>query len=327
MVWATSRTTLGSWGDCTTVEGFLIHFLRQEYGTFKLFSGDEQTEGLVERLHFYSRDLSLQSLGTGLALVPLGALSLLVPARRAANLPGAFRGVMLLAAYVFYQIVFHALANLPLQSSSLKYGVHQRFWMQPHIIAFMWTGALLIYLAGLLPKSFFSPAQRTMICVSFALALVSSQVLTHYEVIDQSDNYQVREYGRISLEHMPRDSLLLTHGDVITNAPRYLLHFFFFFLFFSPSPSSFFVFTHIYVQCAYMQVPAANPRVPRGHYLAQLGHGDLQLVVSPPRQLPRRGDAQRLLPPLPQRRVLDEGVYRRELCKVLHLCVPRVQGR
>ena len=33
---------LGGWGDQSDFTGFKRHFLREEYGTFRLFSGNEQ---------------------------------------------------------------------------------------------------------------------------------------------------------------------------------------------------------------------------------------------------------------------------------------------
>lgn len=48
----------GSWGHVTTFQGFLHHFLRKDYGTFQLFSGNggKQTEGLVDRTEAYLSD-------------------------------------------------------------------------------------------------------------------------------------------------------------------------------------------------------------------------------------------------------------------------------
>ncbi len=39
--WSASRAPIGSWGDQRTLAGFLKHLLRQEYGTFRLYSGTD----------------------------------------------------------------------------------------------------------------------------------------------------------------------------------------------------------------------------------------------------------------------------------------------
>ena len=48
----------GSWGHVSTLEGFLHHFLRRDYGTFRLFSGaqGQDTEGLWVRNAAYAHD-------------------------------------------------------------------------------------------------------------------------------------------------------------------------------------------------------------------------------------------------------------------------------
>jgi hypothetical protein len=51
----------GSWGDLSSLSGFLHHFLRKDYGTFQLFSGESgrNAEGFLPRTHAFVADLSL----------------------------------------------------------------------------------------------------------------------------------------------------------------------------------------------------------------------------------------------------------------------------
>ena len=48
----------GSWGDSSTLSGFIKHFRRADYGTFQLFSGNsgKNSEGLIERLGAHFND-------------------------------------------------------------------------------------------------------------------------------------------------------------------------------------------------------------------------------------------------------------------------------
>jgi hypothetical protein len=49
----------GSWGDTTTLFGFVHHFLRADYGTLRLFARDDETaEGIVDRTLSYLQDLN-----------------------------------------------------------------------------------------------------------------------------------------------------------------------------------------------------------------------------------------------------------------------------
>jgi hypothetical protein len=45
----------GSWGDQTTLQGFLVHFLRQEYGMFKLASDLGEPQDLAKILARFQR--------------------------------------------------------------------------------------------------------------------------------------------------------------------------------------------------------------------------------------------------------------------------------
>ena len=39
----------------------------------------------------------------------------------------------LFVAFIFYEVGFHSLSNLPLENP-LLFGIHARFWMQPHVL-------------------------------------------------------------------------------------------------------------------------------------------------------------------------------------------------
>ena len=46
------HAAFGAWGELDTLEGFATHFLRREYGTFRLYSGDDgSTEKQVYKLN------------------------------------------------------------------------------------------------------------------------------------------------------------------------------------------------------------------------------------------------------------------------------------
>jgi len=57
---AHTKPNHGSWGDVSSIDGFLHHFLRKDYGTFQLFSGnkgDTDIEGFAERTEAYIDDM------------------------------------------------------------------------------------------------------------------------------------------------------------------------------------------------------------------------------------------------------------------------------
>ncbi len=48
--------------------------------------------------------------------------------------------VVLTCAWATYLLVFHSLSNLPIDKLPLFLGIHMRFWMQPHLISFIYLG-------------------------------------------------------------------------------------------------------------------------------------------------------------------------------------------
>jgi hypothetical protein len=74
---ATVKPEPGSWGHVTTFSGFLHHFLRKDYGTFQLFSGNggKPTESMLERNIAYAHDFwQEQGLMVSVVLVVAGLL-------------------------------------------------------------------------------------------------------------------------------------------------------------------------------------------------------------------------------------------------------------
>lgn len=69
-IMATISHKHGSWGDVTTLSGFIHHFLRKDYGTFQLFSGEggKNSEGLLQRTKSYISDITLTQEYHGLLL-------------------------------------------------------------------------------------------------------------------------------------------------------------------------------------------------------------------------------------------------------------------
>jgi len=168
----------GSWGDASTVNGFIAHFLRSDYGTFRLYARDGYSEGAFERTMTWVYDLSSLQLPF-IWTVPLtvGVLSCLFTVRHLAEIscscgrvaksirasvgPGSSTdpawhlecaAAMSTAAAIgrtapgalvlftaFYFAVFHSLSNMPLKDP-LLFAVHARFWMQPNILVYIFSG-------------------------------------------------------------------------------------------------------------------------------------------------------------------------------------------
>ncbi|HXC53498.1 MAG TPA: DUF2723 domain-containing protein [Candidatus Limnocylindrales bacterium] len=210
---ARHATTL-SWGDPSTVAGFFDVLLRRDYGTFGL-SGNAPVGalGFAKHLAAFAGSFASGSLWIGPVLV---VVALLRPASAAA--PGRRFIALLAAALTFSVGVFALMANLPLGDPFYR-AITSRFWQQPYLVAFVLAGIGLARLRAFLPAR--SEIGRVIVTAS-AVALIAIQLATNFSSHDESRNHFVEEYGRAILAGLPPNALLLTYGDLISNASRYV---------------------------------------------------------------------------------------------------------
>ncbi|HUF50023.1 MAG TPA: DUF2723 domain-containing protein [Longimicrobiales bacterium] len=194
------------WGDTASVPGFITHFLRRDYGTFQL--GTDQPEAslsLASQLGYYARDLVHQVSWFGVALAAWGLFHTL------RHRTTRVIGVTTFAAWAAFLLVFHSLANLPLDQP-LIHGVVARFWQAPNLFVCVWAGLGLASLTAI-------PGR---VQVAAALGLAGGLALLHARGADHRNDYIIHDYGASVLGSAPAGALLLTRGDLITNTARYL---------------------------------------------------------------------------------------------------------
>ncbi|KAF2985353.1 hypothetical protein EK904_015135, partial [Melospiza melodia maxima] len=184
-----------TWGDQTTFQGFLTHFLREEYGTFNLAkseTGSSMGEMLLFQLAQMKSELSL----------PVLALALVTCEK---------------AAEITCDLALHwnALPLFPFLCLESKFGCYKASVSR--------RGLGLATLASLGRDTVL---QGTLLlpCLEWlpALALVASQLWANYSTCDQSNNYVVDKFARNVLSSMPRGAVILLRGDLPGNALRYL---------------------------------------------------------------------------------------------------------
>uniref|UniRef100_A0A452IX30 Uncharacterized protein n=1 Tax=Gopherus agassizii TaxID=38772 RepID=A0A452IX30_9SAUR len=205
-----------TWGDQTTFQGFLTHFLREEYGTFSLAkseAGSSMREMLLSQVTHMKTELSF----TVPALAIVAWLHTAMQAKQEkTSMIWLFTGMLCI-----YSLFFAWRANLDI-TKPLFMGVVERFWMQ--------SNAVVAVLAGLGLASLVSVGNtvlennRVLQCVEWlsAAALVTSQIYANYSICDQSRNYVVDKFARNLLSSMPPDAIILLRGDLTGNSLRYL---------------------------------------------------------------------------------------------------------
>jgi hypothetical protein len=222
----------GSWGDIRTFSGLFQHLLRKDYGTLKLFSGDDKySEGFLQRTKLWCIDFatvqsnlflflfSVYSLFTHSAVGLMNAASFNVFRKKISA------GLMISLSLVFYLIAFHSLSNLPLKNR-LFYGIHQRFWLHPNVLAFILIGdGLNRAVFNILQRAKGNQLYEKSVCVGILFTLIILDVHSlrrNFERSDQSNNTYFRNYALSILETLPQHSLLFINYDQQWTSIRYL---------------------------------------------------------------------------------------------------------
>eukprot|EP01083_Nonionella_stella_P144291 450244_1 len=225
--WASQSKPMDSWGDQRSLNGFLRHFLRSEYGTFQLGPGqlpESTNSGFVARIFRYAQNMRKEfgDFMPGMAVV--GTISFLFryfssDKRSKLRSVSWFIFVHLVLAWAFYVVGFHCMANLG--DTPLMLGVQARFWPQANIYVCIVAGVGLSWV-----QRVFSKITTPFVIHSLVASLVLSSTFWRWEttriLTDHHTSYLADSYGRSMLESLPRHSLMLVNGDINNNAVKYL---------------------------------------------------------------------------------------------------------
>eukprot|EP01113_Clastostelium_recurvatum_P001750 TRINITY_DN10721_c0_g1_i1.p1 TRINITY_DN10721_c0_g1~~TRINITY_DN10721_c0_g1_i1.p1 ORF type:complete len:736 (-),score=159.46 TRINITY_DN10721_c0_g1_i1:19-2034(-) len=207
-----------SWGDTSTLSGFKTHFLREEYGTLRLYSGTmDDGSGLWERWGVYFGNVHKELHYLGLPLAALGA----IVALKGKRFQPKSVGTLVMVAYLIYTCWFFRLTNLPI-NSALHLGVLMRFFMQPNALVCIWMGIGFSFLADHLFPAHTSTTQKKTILGATVLAIVAFHIGKNFNTMDQSQNWFFYDYGLNILQPLPQHAVLLVGGDLQSNIPQYL---------------------------------------------------------------------------------------------------------
>jgi len=222
----------GSWGDVTSLSGLLHHFRRADYGTFQLYSGESKgSEGMKERTQAYFRDFEDFQSGIpvpyfGWILFSIGVFATTFLSRTA-SAQVRHLSLTLSSSFFFYLVVFHTLSNLPLHNP-LLFGVHQRFWMQPNIVVFIFIGVGGGLITDKVARLVINPNHKKAKGIKMSFAVLITVLLAgtsfrkNYALLDQSSNTYFDSYARGILSSLPPDSLLLINYDQQWTSIRYI---------------------------------------------------------------------------------------------------------
>jgi len=220
----------GSWGDVSSLSGFIRHVLRRDYGTLRLFSGNDQgSEGLFERTKHWCIDFATIQCNklffTGFIFSFIRYFVLAFGKKGNYTDQRAFGGLIISISLLFYLIVFHNLSNLPLKNP-LFYGIHQRFWLHPNVLAFILGGdginRLILSVLKRGRGSHLGAKSTASVAILSWFFFVRGSFLKNYHNSDHSTNVFFRNYATSILDSLPNGSLLLINYDQQWTSIRYM---------------------------------------------------------------------------------------------------------
>ncbi|KAM4854009.1 protein O-mannosyl-transferase TMEM260 [Thomomys bottae] len=203
-----------TWGDQTTLRGFLTHFLREEYGTFSLAKseiGASISTILLSQVTSMKTELSFNIQ----ALAVWANICSVKKDRQNPSLVWLFT-----AMFCIYSLFFAWRANLDI-SKPLFMGVVERFWMQSNAVVAVLAGVGLSALVSETNRVLNSNGLQHLEWLSATLFVVY-QLCCNYSICDQRANTVVNKFARNLLDSMPPDAIILLRGDLPGNSLRYM---------------------------------------------------------------------------------------------------------
>jgi hypothetical protein len=208
---AAARPAAVTWGDASTWSGFLTHFFRREYGTFRLADESVGSGGsLWVRFALFWEAAARSTL---FAVIPLGGAAL--TALRRVD-PRRWFVALWIGALLFYLIVFCYLANVKLDDP-LHVFMQERFWQQGLVVVAALLGLGLAEIAAVL-----GPRAGGWIAWPVTAALPLALVALHLAEVRTHANTLVRDYGEAILKATPPRAVLLLASDESIGSVRYL---------------------------------------------------------------------------------------------------------
>jgi hypothetical protein len=220
--WASGSSAAVSWGDLTTLGGFLDHVLRRNYGTFSM--GRTGKEGVfVDEGTFFPTlwhmgvlaTVRLLWIGLPLALVGLHAG---LKDKRERSL-----GRVLVGVLAFYVLGFSALSNLS-TGQALYLRVLSRFFIQSDCMLAMAAGlgfAKLLQWSSGLSEGWAALIRRSGVVYSAVALVFAGGIAAHAGHANQRHNTVFADFITAAFASLPPNAIVITMGDHLTGSVFY----------------------------------------------------------------------------------------------------------
>jgi hypothetical protein len=220
--WASGSAAAVSWGDLTTLDGFLDHVLRRNYGTFSMGRTGKEGVFVDEGTFFptlwhmgFLATVRLLWIGLPLALVGLSAG---LKDKREGKL-----GWVLVAVLGCYVVGFSALSNLS-TGQALYLSVLSRFFIQSDCMLAIAAGLGFAKLLQWLTRSAGARAallRRDSVAGSVAALVFAGGVVAHAGQANQRHNTVFADFVTTAFASLPPNAIVITMGDHLTGSVFY----------------------------------------------------------------------------------------------------------
>jgi len=202
--WAASRHPQPNWGEISTLQDFLAHFLRKSYGTGRLVSSAGLIGGSpIERVFALCASFGW--------LMGLLASAGAIAAFRKRRWYFWFTAL----AFAFAGVAFAAYANINVESAT-SLAVLQRFFLLSQVAAAPLIAMGILQAAGAfstaLPK-FAAHAANALSIAALVIAVTTAAL--NYPAITESNNHLASRLGQDILASLDPNAILLAGGDEV----------------------------------------------------------------------------------------------------------------
>tara|TARA_Y100000590_G_scaffold263893_1_gene296347 strand:- start:194766 stop:196745 length:1980 start_codon:yes stop_codon:yes gene_type:complete len=197
-----------SWGNTSTIEGFFHHFLRKDFGTFRLTASGKG--GFLANIFEFSSNLPIESY----AIFIVFPLYWIFYRLKAKTLKKIEFEELILLSFLFYIFFFFSLSNIDLANPLFK-EVFIRFWQIPLLLL------LIISSFGIkiLSQKYSNFKKQIFFLL---LLLVCIRGFYSFKESSRRGNSIIHDYGKIMLTSLPNKAVLFATGDLQVNILRYL---------------------------------------------------------------------------------------------------------
>lgn len=202
-----------TWGDQSSVAGFLKHLLRQEYGTWDLLR-DHSGQGFIYGLQSY---LAHTTSDLNILVSSLAALSMWITYHRYKS-SGSTVLLVFTAMLIGYIAFFCWRANLDI-TNPLFFKVVERFWIQSDLVLVVLAAVTFADVCRLFSHRL--NLQGFGLDYLLLVPLLAWQFHSNLPQCDNSSNTVVRDFSLQVLAGFPNNSIILTKGDLPSNSFRY----------------------------------------------------------------------------------------------------------